>query len=224
MSETPGRPANDDGWTTVPQRKRRRAKAYNTPDAPDKDLTLEMLMVNYEKRMRTWQASACRKEVRQILDRKQPDDGWQIKAAICVASGSFSRDNVENRKRSLYQFAAFMDIVQHLQTTSSENIDIVSQECIYTDVDVEFLSKLGIIVYNVDKSEVNESNLKSGVPSIKDHLGSGSFVFEAFIQWDSPTARQLFTAQVRLIIGSALPAILAHYPKSEAKIVYEKCT
>lgn len=220
MSPTQAQSVANDGWTVITRKGKPQPSLSTQKPLPDKDLTVEKLKVGYDKCMRTWRASACRRGVRQILDRKQPDDGWQIKEAICMATGSFSRDNWEHQKRSMCQFVAFMDTVQYLQATSSETIDIFAQELIYTEVDNDFLSQMGITVYNVSWTLSGPYITNSGA-SVSDHLGSASFVFEPFMEFNSEAVRHLVTSRIRLLIGSAVPNVLAHYPQSDAEIRYE---
>lgn len=163
-------------------------------------MTVEKLQAAYDKTVKVWQSSTCRTQLLKILDQAQPDEGWQIKEAICLASGSFSRDNWEGQKRSMHQFVAFMDIVQHVQKSSSETVEVIAQEMIYTHVDVDFLSAKGITVHN--KAALGDVVYKN--PDIREALGPQSMVFEAFMDMTTESIQQLLDTGMRLYIGSSL--------------------
>lgn len=192
---------NEDEWTTVPRGKRRTKAALPKQPGTDRDVNLEKLTANYNNRMRIWKASTCRSQVRQILDRKQPDGGWQIKHAVCLASGSFCRDNWELQRRSMTQFVAFMDLVEHLQETSDEKIQIVAQELIYTPLDIEFLSNLNVTAY----SDQAIDQLSYEGPSAKDSFSPDTFVLEPFMDKVLPAVKDLLTSTPKLLVGTSSP-------------------
>ena len=214
MPKMQTQPVDDDGWSTVTRAKGRVPEKNQQKLLPDKNLSLEKLQADYNRRMRTWQASTCRKELQQILNRKQPDDGWQIKEAICLASGSFSRDNWECQKRTMCQFVAFMDTVKHLQATSDDKVTIVAQEMVYTPLDIEFLLGMDMTVYN---DPVTNEDLYNGT-SAPDHLSPASFVFEAFMDKHPPTVQQVLTSGMRLFIGTWIAGGSARYTTSDADV------
>ena len=193
--------ANGNEWTVVPRGKRRTTKAPPKPPGVDKDLTVNKLKTDYEHRLQLWRASTCRRKVRQMLDRIQPEDGWQIKHAVCLASGSFCKDNFECQRRTMIQFVAFMDIVEHLQATSDDKINIVAQELIYTQLDIEFLSHLNVTAYH--DPAIGQSTYQG--PSAKDFIGCNSFVFEPFMDKVLPAVRQLLISDLKLLIGTSAP-------------------
>lgn len=195
------RPQGDE-WITVPRGKPRAAKS--APKAPgfDRDITLNKLIASYEHRMQIWRASTCRQQVRQIFDRKKPESGWQIKQAICFASGSFCRDNWECQRRSMAQFVAFMDIVDHLQTTSAAEICISARELVYTQLDAEFLSKLKVAA-SVTESIPPPSE---GTSVLQDESDCDSFVFEPFMDKVLSAVQTLLTFNAKLFIGTSCPS------------------
>lgn len=187
-------------WTVVPRGKRRDRKQVPQAPGADKDLTLEKLTASYKYRMQIWRGSSSRQALRQILSRKQPENGWQIKQALFFASGSFCRDNFECQRRSMTQLVAFMDIVEHLQASSDDSIGIFAHELVYTPLDVEFLAQMDVTA---------QSGSESG-PSAKYHLDSNSFVFEAFMDKILPSIQPLLQSKARLFIGTPLPALGAN--------------
>ena len=198
--------AEDSGWTIVPRGNRRTpSTAYKAPGS-DRSLTLDHLQASYNQRMDTWRSSTCRLQVRKILDQKQPEGGWQIKKAICFASGSFCRDNFECQKRSMIQFATFMDIVDYLQSLSDEKVDVVARELVYTPLDVEFLSSLHV---NTGTTTNNDTS-KEGLPDAADCDEKNVFVFEPFMDKSLAAVQELMAPNATLFIGPGLPINPTH--------------
>jgi hypothetical protein len=155
----------------------------------------------YDEFTRTWKSSSCSMELQQILDKIQPDDGWQMKNAICLASGSFSRTNVMNRGRSMGQFVAFMDTVKHVQTTSNHTIRINAKEKFYTDVDVEFLKQLGVEVHN----DLAMAKHLEEDPHAWSDMGPESMIFEFYMEPTKSAFRKILKSGSGLIISTHLP-------------------
>ena len=195
--------ANGKEWTVVHRGKGRIPKRLPYSPGFDKDLTLGKLLADYERRLQIWRASTCRRQVRQILDRKKPEGGWQIKHAVCLASGSFCRDNWECQRRSITQFAAFMDIVAHLQVTSDDRIGIFAQELVFAPLDIEFLTHLNVTAYH--DPAIGQSTYKGA--SAKDYIDRSTFVFEPFMEKFLPTVRRLLTSDVKLLVGTDAPGM-----------------
>ncbi|KAK3722959.1 hypothetical protein LTR37_002104 [Vermiconidia calcicola] len=189
-----------DGWVSVKRGKGSR-QLCSTPrqPLPDRHITVQTLEAKYDRDMQTWKQSACRKELRQILDKKQPDEGWQIKEAVCFASGSFSRDNWEAQRRSMLQFVAFIDTAQYIEAGSSDTIGLFAQEPMYTPVDVEFLSGMGIKV--------------STLRAVRYNMESESMMFELFMDMNLDAALNMVTIGPKLFIGAALTSRLAQFSK-----------
>jgi len=163
-------------------------------------MTVEILQANYEKCKRLWEASSCRKEFLQILDKKQPDDGWQLDSAICIASGSFSQIHTQRGKRGMLQFAAFMDTIIHVQKTSDEQIKVYAEELVYNDIDIAFLTSLGVTV--IVHSDPNKAQQSLQDPALFSHMGPQSMVFELYIDPWEPALRRLLKADPKLLVGS----------------------
>jgi hypothetical protein len=101
----------------------------------------------------------------------------------------------------MIQVAAFMDIVEHLQATSDDKINIIAQELIYTPLDIEFLSHLNITAYH--DPAIGQSTYQG--PSATDFIGCDSFAFEPFMDKVLPVVRQLLYSDLRLLIGTSAP-------------------
>jgi hypothetical protein len=214
--------SEDSTWTVVPRGKRRTPNTIPKAPGSDRTLTVDALLANYNRRMAVWRSSTCRQQVRKILDQKQPECGWQIRQAICFASGSFCRDNFECQKRSMIQFVAFMDLVDYLQSTSDDEIDMVAREPIYAPLDEEFLSSLHV------KTSATANNYKSKdtLSDAADHRESNIFVFEPFMDKTLPAVKEFLAPNATLFIGTSVPKSAAHVDSAteleERRALYEK--
>ncbi|KAK0786620.1 hypothetical protein LTR75_013150 [Friedmanniomyces endolithicus] len=148
-----------------------------------KGLTLERLQTDFKTKSKVWRNSTCRQELLAILDKQQPDTGWQLQEVVCLATNSFSRDNFQARQRSMMQWVAFFDIVQHLQTRQEGSIALFAQEPNYTALDKQFLQSLD---------------------TAKQHSLASSFVFEAFMDLGVEAVGDLLGGDPVLYIGSSV--------------------
>lgn len=197
---------DDDGWEHVTRKNVRRTfkqQTINTASPPtDRDLTLDRLRETYKARMSAWRDSSCRAELRRLLDQTRPDEGWQVDNAVCLASGSFSSDNVMLRNRSMTQFCAFMDTVEHTQSTSDKPITLHAEELFYSPLDVEFLRSLDVNVHNHGGRDKYLEN-----PIVRSPFGPNSLVFELFLDSSSlPTVMELLRRDIKMLFGPSLPA------------------
>ena len=116
----------DGGWTQVTSKPRRtnkgrRSASRPTPPLPfdgpppiARDVTLAVIRKDFGHKTRAWKESACRQQLRQILERQLAIHRVSLTTAICLAGGSLSRDNWECRKRSMWQIAVFADVREML--------------------------------------------------------------------------------------------------------------
>ncbi|KAI6844071.1 hypothetical protein KC340_g812 [Hortaea werneckii] len=132
------------------------------------------------------------------MDKKRPDEGWGIERAVCLAAGSFSRDNWQSRQRSLMQFVAFVDIVKHLQDDGEGQIQCFAQEPQFTESDQTYLASIGVQVIEHHP----DANSKALGP-VHEHLGSSTFVFEPFMDFDFNGMQSLFGTDPSFYIGSS---------------------
>ncbi|RMY09928.1 hypothetical protein D0868_03975 [Hortaea werneckii] len=138
------------------------------------------------------------RDLRRIMDKKRPDEGWRIERAVCLAVGSFSRDNWQSRQRSLMQFVAFVDIVKHLQDDGEGQIQCFAQEPQFTESDQTYLASIGVQVIE----HHSDANSKALGP-IHEHLGPSTFVFEPFMDFDFNGMQSLFSTDPNFYIGSS---------------------
>ncbi|KAK5110600.1 hypothetical protein LTR85_000977 [Meristemomyces frigidus] len=203
----------EDGWTRVGKGKGKPPVYIHGLNPPMHDMSVEKIRADFDNKMKRWRASSCRKEIHRILDRQRPDEGWQIGNAVCLATGSFSRDNWQSRQRSMMQFAAFFDIVRHLQSAQTAIIKCYAQEPEYTPLDRDFLA--AISVTTLDYELASES---SSLGAAVQHLNPTSFVFEPFMDLGVESMRELFGADARLYIGSSMQAWVDEANKTDLQI------
>jgi hypothetical protein len=195
----------DDGWTVIGRGKGGKVQHVSGLAPIFKDLTLERLRADFSTKMKLWQASTCRKDTRDILRRQQPDEGWQLENAVCLATNSFSRDNWQARHRSMLQFAAFYDMADSLGRLQGRPLKLVAQEPNYTPLDVDFLADLDVQILAAGKASCSNG----GLGEAEDHIHPSSFVFEAFLDLDANTVQRLLAGEPRLYIGSSLARLSA---------------
>ena len=189
----------EEGWTRV--RGGKKAPPVPHPSSSElaaDDTTAEKLALEFEKRMEIWRLSTCRTQLHQIIDKWQPDEGWSFTTALCLASGSFSRDNREAQRRTMYQFAAFLDTVRHLQGKTSSSIGIFAQDPMYNSVDKAFLSDLNITVLDISMQTARSTSLHLAA----DHLGSQTLVFELCIEISLGCMRPFCDHDIPLYVGT----------------------
>ncbi len=158
------------------------------------------LRASCDKYSKLWKASSCRTELLQILDKKRPDEGWQIREAVFLASGSFSRDNAECQKRSMLQFVAFMDTVKHVQATSKDHILLFAEELIYTPVDISFLQSFKVAV----STTADLVDQPSADGPLRSCLGPDTMIFELYMDMNLPAMSQLLYSNSKLMVASPL--------------------
>ena len=166
-------------------------------------MTAGKVFADFKRKTRTWQQSDCRRQVLQILDRQKPDDGWHVTEAVCMGSGSFSRDNIEHCKRSMTQFVAFMDVMRHIQASSDSEVKVYAQEPVYTTVDLAFLKLLEVTPCQTPPGIMPpaEELVREG-PRAMDIFSRSSFVCELFMERNPVFIERLLEVEVPLVVGS----------------------
>lgn len=205
--------SEEDGWTHVGRKKGAAPKFLSANPQPAKDMTLEKLIADFEAKMKIWQRSSSCRQVQRMLARERPDEGWSFNKAVCLASGSFSRDNWECTKRTMVQFVAFIHTVRYLQTESSISIQTFAQDPSYTDLDKAFLSHLKIIVLEVSWDDVF---MKQDLYPATEHFAPETLIFELFMDMGPGHMRALSDSGSQLHVGSEFqPRVLQGKPGIE---------
>ncbi|KAK3112140.1 hypothetical protein LTR53_011883 [Teratosphaeriaceae sp. CCFEE 6253] len=206
---------SDDGWTKIS-----RGKGKEQPplyihglDPPAKHLTLQHVRANLDAKTKIWQRSTCRKATLAILDKQEPDQGWQLTKAVCLGSNSFSRDNWQARQRSVTQLAAFLDIIRHLQAKQRSPIALYAQEPQYTPLDSELLESLDVHVLDaIPKGSTDQS-----LGEAAHHISGSTFVFEAFMDLNTQALEILLNGDPPLYIGSSMEKWTKHESRMAAR-------
>ena len=198
-------PDDDDGWTHISNHKSK-SKSHRPVLLPNslppisRDTTLSKIQTHFRATTKKWQSSSCRAQVLRILSQQQPDAGWHLTTALCLATGSYSRDNAQLTQRSMQQFVVFHDLAVHLHSIQDDDVlAMYAQEPAYTPLDAEFLRALDVGVL-----ETTSRDATGGLGAVAQHLGGGSFVFEPFMDMTPQGMRELCASDAALYIGSSL--------------------
>ncbi|KAK5110601.1 hypothetical protein LTR85_000978 [Meristemomyces frigidus] len=154
----------------------------------------------FDKAVVDWQRSPHRINLLNILDEKAAYEGWRITKAICLATGSLHRWSTYDRRRSLYQLAAFLDTTDHL---SQPGVDIerIAQDPEYRKLDFEFLESLNVTAIRYFEHRY-EPIIGPDGPSAFDHFTPTSFVCEFYMGPDNDFVERLIETQVPLVLSS----------------------
>ncbi|KJX93123.1 hypothetical protein TI39_contig4392g00003 [Zymoseptoria brevis] len=209
----------DEAWTHIPAKGKRKTKStalLNPSNPPARDLTLEKLNLEFQTKTKAYRQTTCHRTVTQILDRIRPDSGWKLNKALCLGIGSLSRENFECRRRTMWQFVVFHDLVEQMRGEGLV-LEVFAQEPSFTELDVEFLDILGV--------KVLETRLGDGTMGLglaKEQLGEGTLVYEPFIDMNAVMLEELMSAGVGLYVGSSIGGILGRRGESEASRLVDK--
>lgn len=195
---------SDDIWTTISRKKGSRTTHSAAPaiNGADSSITIEQLQQDFERKLKVWQASSCRKLLFQLLKKNAPDDGWKIERAVCLATGSFSTFNSELNRRSVLQLASFVDLAREMGDWTGEKIEMFAQEPKYARVDEEFLAALGVKVLRIEAAIRASARADSGLGPVKRYLSSSTAVCDFFLSMDSTATTEFFAAEHGLYIGT----------------------
>lgn len=194
----------DDEWTFVPSKKQGKSKApkpstiLHTP-GHIKDATIDSVAKEFAAKGKIWKRSEARQQLHRMLRLLKPDAGWQLDTAVCLGTGSFNRDNFECRKRTMEQFAMFVDTLEYLQELQEERITVCVQEGYYNELDRKFLETMGM---DVPDYEPHIFPILDCGPATK-LFGPRTFVCELFIEHSEGTVRTLTQSQVPLLMSTS---------------------
>ena len=205
----------DDDWTFVPRKKQGRASNSKfTKTSPDhiKDATLDSIAKEFGAKSRIWKRSEARKQLHRMLSLIKPEAGWQLETAVCLGTGSFNRDNFECRKRTMEQFAMFVDTLEYLQELQENKISVCVQEGYYNDLDKRFLETFGM---KAPDYEPHVYFILDCGPATK-LFGPHTFVCELFIEHTEGTIRSLTQTGVPLLMSTSRMMCTRGYQPGEA--------
>lgn len=193
----------DDEWTFVPRKKQGKVPKTTVfrQGAPRsiKDATVESIAKEFGAKSRIWKRSEARKQLHRMLALMKPDAGWQLDTAVCLGTGSFNRDNFECRKRTMEQFAMFVDTLEYLQEQQETKVTVFVQEGYYNDLDKRFLETMDM---EVPDYEPQFFPLLDCGPATK-LFGPRTFVCELFIEHTEGTISSLTESGVPLLMSTS---------------------
>ena len=194
----------DDGWTTVCRKKGGRPTQAKAPatDGPDTSITEEQLRKDFNKKLKTWKQSSCRRDLLSMLKKSAPDQGWNFSKAVCLATGSFSTQNLERNRRSVLQLACFVDLAGCL----GDSVRLLAQEPMFTAIDKDFLASLSITALDVDLTrDFDGSSVPSdsGMAPATEHFGPATLVADFFMYKGAAALRDFFAAEHGMYLGPA---------------------
>jgi hypothetical protein len=159
---------SEDGWTVIThglanvhldnknQKKKSTGKKVSgqVPTQTVVGLTAQKLLSEFENLQERWKDTRVAKQIDALKTK------WEVKQAVCIGIGSFSRD-WEHRHRSMWQLVLFFSI-------ASSSIPKFAQDPAFTAIDTEFLSLL---------------NITTNETGIENHITPDSFVYSPFVDW-----------------------------------------
>ncbi|PPJ55861.1 hypothetical protein CBER1_07429 [Cercospora berteroae] len=210
--------AADDEWTSVPSRKGKKTRSSqvphpshglaNAPPPVSRDLTISDIKRDFETKLKQWRKTECRKQLLKLVDWVMDARGpGKLEKFVCLGSGSLSRDNVECRRRSLWQIVVFWDLVEYVrgqQEQGEEEEDgdsgrgeVRASDPAYTELDAEFFKTLGIEDVDFDRNA-------KGLGKVREYLGEGTLLFEPFVDMNVDMMRDLAEKDAGIYVGSSV--------------------
>lgn len=198
-----------EGWVKVRGSGRRNRGAGSGPvmytrEYEDKDATVAIITKQFESNLAIWKQSSCRQKYHRMLHEYQPDGhAWPITKAICFATGSFSRINLSFRKRSLLQFAVFVDTCRHIASLREAGpLELFAQDPMYTDVDRAFLRSLDIEALDPPMG------MNSGLEPANELFDPQTMLFEFCMDTGRQSIRHFITSRAALFACTTFQGFL----------------
>ncbi|CAK1365187.1 hypothetical protein CB0940_08799 [Cercospora beticola] len=205
--------ATNNEWTSVPSRKGKKSRPSqaqpvshghaNGPPPVSRDLTMSDIKRDFDTKRKQWKKTECRKQLLKLVDWVLDARGpGRMEKFVCLGSGSLSRDNVECRRRSLWQVVVFWDLVEYVRGQQEKGEDVEGGDGVwvsdpaYTELDREYFKTLGIKVVDVDRNA-------KGLGEVREYLGEGTLLFEPFVDMNADMMRDLVERDVGIYVGSS---------------------
>lgn len=194
---------DSDEWTTIAPKGKGKKKSPSLPTrrtGPDEDLTLKDLQREYEKHLKVWRQSTCRKGLLRIFEQRRSlsSANCGIDTVVCLATGSFSTLNLEANKRAMLQFVCAVDTTRELgRGSGSEDVRVYAQEPNYSAVDREFCASLGVTVLDAATGDL-------GLGQATALLGPQTLLFEFFMDMGRQGLEELMASNNGVYIGSSV--------------------
>ncbi|KAK5626732.1 hypothetical protein RRF57_002447 [Xylaria bambusicola] len=142
-----------EAWVKVHYRKGRRSQKKPTstasvlctllPSPPS--LSLEQVKQDHDRISSQWKSSSSYTRLQELLSSHAANVDGNVVTAICFGLGTFDPPDGawEQKRKAHIQLAAFLSIVEHLQSQASHQIRCLFQEPILNSVDKAFIESLG---------------------------------------------------------------------------------
>ncbi|RYC54538.1 hypothetical protein CHU98_g11673, partial [Xylaria longipes] len=153
-----------------PAKKASAKKSSRSKGPHESTISLEQVKQEHDRFASEWKSSPAYAQVQEILSGHTASN--RVTKAICFGLGSFDPpDGHYARKRQSHtQLAAFLAIVEHLQSKANNRIRCIFQEPIFTTVDKAFITNLGheVVESPVGFQLVDSETLTFGIHLYKD--------------------------------------------------------
>ncbi|KAI0873275.1 hypothetical protein GGS24DRAFT_501978 [Hypoxylon argillaceum] len=145
----------EEVWVKVNRRKGHRSKtaistvSSATPLPNNPTLSLEQVQQDHDRIATQWKSSPSYGQLQALLSRHTPGPNNSVAAvtkAICFGLGSFDTppDGSWERTRTAHvQLAAFLALVEHLQSKTGCQIRCIFQDPVFNSIDKAFIESLG---------------------------------------------------------------------------------
>ncbi|KAI0808800.1 hypothetical protein GGR55DRAFT_680020 [Xylaria sp. FL0064] len=184
MSLTAEEEPQEEVWVKVRSRKGRRSEKKSGsaqtvsvsstlpqgPSAPS--LSLEEVQQDHDRLTGSWKSSSSYVRLQELLSSHAANLSSRVTTAICFGLGTLDpHDGAWERKRKAHiQLAAFLAIVEHLQSQASHRIRCVFQDPVMNPVDRAFIVGLGheVVESPIGFQLVDSETLAFGVHLYRD--------------------------------------------------------
>ncbi|CAA9959145.1 SRR1 multi-domain protein [Pyrenophora teres f. maculata] len=168
---------------------------FTLPDVVS-DITPDKLLAEFQGLQRRWAEFGVARQIDGIfggnagggdVEGGEEDDGkesgekedWDIREAICIGIGSFSRDWA-HRWRSLWQLVLFVHVVGKVTAkgAQAQPIACYATDPAFTQIDTEFLSLLEITTLPSSQPPTSSPS-----PSPSSVITPQTFLYSPFVDW-----------------------------------------
>ncbi|ETS81675.1 hypothetical protein PFICI_06677 [Pestalotiopsis fici W106-1] len=173
--------SDEEPWTFVTSKKGRQSRRRAPPAAREMsqtsgparttpNLSVQDIQSDYKKFSLQWADSKCCHKLQELVKSKSCHP--RPTKAICLGLGSFDPEDGswQTRRRSHIQLAAFVTLVESVESDSTDKIQCIFQDPCFTASDTEFLKSLGYaILESPDGFEaVSEDSIVFGIHLYRD--------------------------------------------------------
>ncbi|TGJ79246.1 hypothetical protein E0Z10_g9510 [Xylaria hypoxylon] len=142
-----------EAWVKVHGRRGRRSRNKPVPigSIPSKlvvsppSLSLEQVKQDHDRLAGQWKSSPSYGQLQELLSSHTAIISGSVTKAICLGLGTFDPPDGawEQKRKAHIQLAAFLAIVEHLQSNANHQVRCFFQEPILNSVDKAFIESLG---------------------------------------------------------------------------------